>query len=153
MTLDIDEAWRSVRKLTEPDFSTLLPGHGAPVMGNASKKVRDLFKNTLGINLDFQDFDGELKELPGEYAPPYGCLLLAEYEKQTAGCVALREFAQCICEMKRLHVRPVPENRQSSDIGGDRGGSKDRLRAHAIGHSPINEGSDNTIPLVGFQRD
>jgi ribosomal protein S18 acetylase RimI-like enzyme len=106
MTLDIDEAWRSVRKLTEPDFSTLLPGHGAPVMGNASKKVRDLFKNTLGINLDFQDFDGELKELPGEYAPPYGCLLLAEYEKQTAGCVALREFAQCICEMKRLHVRP-----------------------------------------------
>jgi glyoxylase-like metal-dependent hydrolase (beta-lactamase superfamily II) len=45
MTLDMDEAWRSVRKIAELDFNILLPGHGAPVVENASKKVKGLLKN------------------------------------------------------------------------------------------------------------
>jgi putative acetyltransferase len=32
---------------------------------------------SLPVPLDFQDFDGELAELPGAYAPPRGALLLA----------------------------------------------------------------------------
>lgn len=70
--------------------------------------VRNLFKEyeaSIGVSLDFQDFDKELMQLPGEYAPPDGRLLLALYENKIAGCVALREFAQGVCEMKRLYVR------------------------------------------------
>lgn len=45
MTLDMDEAWISLRKIAELDFDILRPRHGAPVVGNASKKVKSLLKN------------------------------------------------------------------------------------------------------------
>jgi putative acetyltransferase len=71
--------------------------------------IRELFSEyveALGFDLDFQDYEREYEELPGEYAPPDGRLLLALYGFKAVGCVALRKFAESDCEMKRLYVRP-----------------------------------------------
>jgi len=71
--------------------------------------VRALFleyANSLNFSLCFQSFEKELAELPGEYAPPEGRLLLAAHGLEHAGCVALHKLEKEICEMKRLYVRP-----------------------------------------------
>jgi ribosomal protein S18 acetylase RimI-like enzyme len=71
-------------------------------------QVRELFleyAQSLGFSLCFQNFDKELADLPGAYAPPEGRLILAEYEGQLAGCVALHKLDDEICEMKRLYLR------------------------------------------------
>ncbi len=73
-------------------------------------QARELFleyAKSLGMNLCFQNFEQELAELPGSYAPPDGRLLLAEYARHLAGCVALHKWEADICEMKRLYLRPA----------------------------------------------
>jgi ribosomal protein S18 acetylase RimI-like enzyme len=75
--------------------------------------VRTLFREyakSLQVDLCFQHFETELLNLPGEYAQPRGCLLLATIAGSIAGCCAMRpldtvDYANA-SEMKRLYVRP-----------------------------------------------
>ncbi len=74
-----------------------------------AETVRRLFRayaDSLGVSLDFQDFDIELAGLPGDYLPPAGRLLLAWQGGEAVGCVALRPLGTAACEMKRLYVSP-----------------------------------------------
>jgi ribosomal protein S18 acetylase RimI-like enzyme len=71
--------------------------------------TRELFleyAQSLGFSLCFQNFDKELKELPGCYAPPDGCIFVAMVDNKYAGCVAIRKFNHDTCEMKRLYIKP-----------------------------------------------
>jgi ribosomal protein S18 acetylase RimI-like enzyme len=76
------------------------------------RKLLVEYAGSLGFPLDFQDFDRELADLPGAYAPPHGALLIARVDGDAAGCVALRPLERLrrlepgICELKRLFVRP-----------------------------------------------
>jgi ribosomal protein S18 acetylase RimI-like enzyme len=71
--------------------------------------VRELFleyAQSLGFSLCFQNFDKELENLPGDYSPPEGRLILVTFNHQPAACVALHKIDEEVCEMKRLYVRP-----------------------------------------------
>jgi ribosomal protein S18 acetylase RimI-like enzyme len=71
--------------------------------------VRKLFieyQTSLGIDLCFQNYDEELKSLPGKYALPDGRLYMITIDEEIAGCIALRRFDKTRCEMKRLYIRP-----------------------------------------------
>lgn len=71
--------------------------------------VRRLFleyQESLGVDLCFQGFDRELAELPGDYTPPGGRLLVVRDDGAAVACVALRRLDAATCEMKRLYVQP-----------------------------------------------
>ena len=73
------------------------------------EEVRSLLREyeaSLNVSLCFQGFEKELAELPGDYAPPRGRLILGRDGDQSAGCVALRGLDEETCEMKRLYLRP-----------------------------------------------
>jgi ribosomal protein S18 acetylase RimI-like enzyme len=72
----------------------------------AKELIRE-YAQSLEFDLKFQDFDKEMENFPGQYAPPMGCLYIAMDENQPIGCVALRDLGQGICEMKRLYVKPL----------------------------------------------
>jgi GNAT superfamily N-acetyltransferase len=80
-------------------------------------KARLLFREYetwLGMSLCFQNFEDELANLPGKYAPPEGRLFLAYIDDELAGCIALKKFEDSICEMKRLFLR---ENARGQGLG------------------------------------
>jgi ribosomal protein S18 acetylase RimI-like enzyme len=70
-----------------------------------ARTLLEEYSASLDFDLHFQNFRDELAGLPGEYAGPFGCLLLAWHGDQVAGCVALRRIEGEVCEMKRLYVR------------------------------------------------
>ena len=64
------------------------------------------YVSAVGVDISFQNVDEELGALPGRYARPLGCVLLACAETEPAGVVARRTIGPGVCEMKRLYVRP-----------------------------------------------
>ncbi|HYD04742.1 MAG TPA: GNAT family N-acetyltransferase [Reyranella sp.] len=82
---------------------------------DAIKALFREYAESLGFSLAYQDFEKELADFPGKYAPPEGALLLATVDDAAAGTVALRRLEPGICEMKRLYVRPAYRGRRTAD--------------------------------------
>jgi GNAT superfamily N-acetyltransferase len=77
--------------------------------------VRAIFTEyavSLPVDLSFQDFNAELASLPGKYAAPLGCVLLAFDGDQLIGCGAMRPIDETTAEMKRLYVRQAGRGQQ-----------------------------------------
>jgi len=62
----------------------------------------------------YLEFEKETANLSDRYNQPEGLLLVASYEGQPVGCVALEKLNDGTCEMKRLFVR---EEYQRKGIG------------------------------------
>lgn len=93
----------------KPNDVSLTPEMSQVSSAQQITQARELFleyAQSLGFSLCFQNFDKELANLPGDYVPPSGRLLLAECGSRLAGCVALHKLAPDVCEMKRLYLRP-----------------------------------------------
>ncbi len=73
------------------------------------------------VDTDVEDFDTiapllgykeEIAGLPGKFAPPDGCLLLAQDDGKPAGCVAFYKLKDGVCEVKRMWLRPEFRGKQ-----------------------------------------
>jgi tRNA pseudouridine38-40 synthase len=72
--------------------------------------VKELFieyQQSLGISLEFQNFETELDSLPEPYGKKFGGILIAKAFKEVVGVVALKKLEDGVCEMKRLYVKPT----------------------------------------------
>jgi len=90
-----------------PDIQLLTPTTTEEL--DAAREIIREYAESMGFDLCFQNFEGEMASLPGDYAAPAGALLLAWVDGALAGCGAFRplpdvDYANA-CEMKRLYVR------------------------------------------------
>lgn len=78
--------------------------------GHELELIRGLFakyEKELDADLQFQRFKEELENPLKKYGKPAGVLLLAYWNNEVAGCIALAPLKEPdVCEMKRLYVRP-----------------------------------------------
>src|SRR4051812_30336390 len=86
--------------------------NGAIIQARTESEIadaRELFReyaSSTGVDLCFQNFDEELRSLPGKYAEPKGRLYVFIDAGRSVACGALRPFGDDVAEMKRLYVRP-----------------------------------------------
>lgn len=78
--------------------------------GKQLDTVKELFvaySLELGEDLCFQSFEEELKNPLKKYVDTGGCIFLAYFNNEPAGCIALLPLQETgLCEMKRLFVLP-----------------------------------------------
>ena len=77
-----------------------------------AKKLFLEYAASLGCSPCLQNIEKEIGQLPQEYGPPEGRLLLAVDEGKSAGCVAFRKIGESLCEMRRMYLRPEFRGRQ-----------------------------------------
>jgi putative acetyltransferase len=115
--------------------STKIEGRTPPTIKAATTDadiaaVRTLFRSyaeALPFSLAYQGFEAELASLPGPYAPPEGCLLLARSAASCLGTVGLKRLDDGVAEIKRLFVLPKAR----------RGGLGRRLRERIIAEARV----------------
>ena len=68
------------------------------------------YADWLNIDLGFQKFSEELKQLKEMYGPPFGAIILAKQENNFIGCIAIRKIDIGVAELKRMYVKPTEQH-------------------------------------------
>lgn len=77
-----------------------------PVQYKTAAKLFQEYATQLNVDLSFQNFEQELKDLKTQYAHPKGILYLAYDQHQNAvGCFGIRAFENTTCELKRMYLK------------------------------------------------
>jgi len=84
--------------------------------GGELEIIRSLFREyekELDENICFQSFEAELEDPLEKYGEPAGDLILAYWDEEVAGCIAMTPMKEeGVCEMKRLYVKPGFRNKK-----------------------------------------
>jgi len=98
-------AIRIVQAAERADLESVRGLMRAFVAWHRLRHVEDL--ELIDSYFDQAKFEAELDVLPGAYSPPGGSLRLAYLDDAPAGCVALHDLGDGICEMKRMFVPEI----------------------------------------------
>jgi putative acetyltransferase len=101
----------SRRYLTVQDWTVQVVDSGDAPAIDAVRELWNDYWHALGFPVEFQSFAEELRELPGEYGPPMGRLLLVRIAGRPAATAAFRRLTTEACEAKRLYVTPAYRQR------------------------------------------
>ena len=63
------------------------------------------YANSLDVDLCFQNFEDELKNIQEQYGKPKGALIIAYKNNIAIGCAGIRQFDENTAELKRMFVR------------------------------------------------
>lgn len=64
-----------------------------------------MYASQIGVDLKFQNFSQEIKNLQAQYSRPFGILFLAYNAQEIpVGCFGIRALEGPICELKRMYV-------------------------------------------------
>jgi putative acetyltransferase len=63
------------------------------------------YQNELPIDLCFQNFQAEVADPFKKYGRPSGVVLLALWNGEVAGCGALQDLGENVCELKRIYIK------------------------------------------------
>ena len=108
----------------------------------------------VGVDLCFQNFTRELADLPGDYAPPDGALLVARGEAGLIGMVAMRRRDRNRAEMKRLFVRDAARGTGVGRRLADRIIVEARARGYreiCLDTLPVMQDAQRLYTRLGFQ--
>ena len=95
-------------------MEVLVEQAASPAQWSEAAALIRAYLDELPFEIDFQDLDRELVELPSEYGPPLGAGLLARAADGggALGFVGVRLFAEGDAELKRMYVDPSARGRQ-----------------------------------------
>ncbi len=78
--------------------------------GLAAWQVVKTVFDEYGFILEAMDYDGDLKDVQGQYLDRAGAFWVAEVDGQVVGCVGMRPESEGLIELRRLYL--VPEYRR-----------------------------------------
>jgi ribosomal protein S18 acetylase RimI-like enzyme len=83
---------------------------------DAAKQLFTNYAAWLNIDLCFQGFDEEMKQLSEMYAAPIGALFLLKQDENYIGCVGIRQKRENAAELKRMYVQPQYQRKGFGDL-------------------------------------
>jgi GNAT superfamily N-acetyltransferase len=69
-----------------------------------AKKLMKAYATDIGVDLTFQDFESELRNVSTLYANPDGAFIIAFHNSDPVGCFGIKKIDSEICELKRMYL-------------------------------------------------